>query len=139
MHGTGTLVYANGHKYVGQFERDERHGFGRYTSSNGDVYEGEFVRDKRCGKGVYRMANGAVYEGEFKNGMPNGTGSTCDGGVGVLAEREPFSVAYLEGAQSMCSRRAMCTRVSLKTMNFMEAEHIEVPAAPCTVEISSTG
>ena len=109
MHGTGTLVYVNGHKYVGQFERDERHGFGRYTSSNGDVYEGEFVRDKRCGKGVYRMANGAVYEGEFKNGMPNGTGSTYNGGVGMLAERESFSVAYLE-AHRVSVRDGRCVR-----------------------------
>lgn len=43
----------------------ERHGFGTMDYANGDVYEGEWVNGKRHGKGVlFYQKDGNRYEGK---------------------------------------------------------------------------
>ena len=38
--GNGTLTFANGSLYNGQFENGKMHGEGKLMFANGDVYEG---------------------------------------------------------------------------------------------------
>ena len=39
MHGTGTMNYTNGDKYIGDWIEDNRTGRGVYTWADGDRYE----------------------------------------------------------------------------------------------------
>ena len=58
----GTYTFANGTKYVGEFEDNERNGQGVYTFGpgnwEGDQYVGEFKDDRRHGQGIYTHADG---------------------------------------------------------------------------------
>ena len=47
---------------------DNREGRGTLRYANGDVYEGEYKEGKKEGRGTMRYANGSVYEGEWKGG-----------------------------------------------------------------------
>ena len=71
----GTLIYADGDKYVGEFKDDYFHGQGTYTFSNGDEYVGEFKDGKKHRRGTYTYARGDKYVGEFKGGKYNGQGA----------------------------------------------------------------
>jgi len=91
--GQGTMIYANGDKYVGEWKKGKSNGQGTYTSAtgpnDGDKYEGEWKGGKPNGQGTYTYANsdkitfvdGTKYVGEWKNGKPNGQG-TYNYGVG---------------------------------------------------------
>jgi len=50
-HGSGTMMFLNGHKFDGTFYCDYRHGYGVETYANGNRYEGYWVMDKRHGQG----------------------------------------------------------------------------------------
>ena len=41
-HGQGTLTYADGKTYTGEFKDGERNGQGTYTWPDGHTYTGEF-------------------------------------------------------------------------------------------------
>jgi hypothetical protein len=72
--GFGTMVYATGHSYTGNFENSKYQGKGKFTSSDGNVYEGNLKNGKMDGKGIYKWANGAVYEGDWVNNDRTGKG-----------------------------------------------------------------
>ena len=55
----GTVAYASGNKYVGEFKDGKRHGKGAYTFTNGNKYVGEFKDDYFSGQGTFTLANGA--------------------------------------------------------------------------------
>ena len=42
MNGKGTLKYANGDVYEGDFDEGVEHGKGTLKYANGDVYEGDW-------------------------------------------------------------------------------------------------
>ncbi len=46
-HGRGTVTYANGHTYTGEFKDDEFNGQGTYTRANGTSYTGAWKTGKR--------------------------------------------------------------------------------------------
>jgi len=71
----GTVTYANGTKYVGEFKDGKSNGQGTFTYASGDKYVGELKDDKSNGQGTYTYANGAKYVGEFKDGKSNGLGT----------------------------------------------------------------
>ena len=64
----GTVTYASGNKYVGEFNYGQREGQGTFTWINGSKYVGEFKDDKRNGQGTFTYAGGSKYVGEFKDG-----------------------------------------------------------------------
>lgn len=72
--GTGTMYYASGTVYVGQWKNDEENGFGTKTWYDGDKYEGQFLGGNQNGYGVYIWTDGNKYEGQFQNGCINGHG-----------------------------------------------------------------
>ncbi|EFC40616.1 predicted protein [Naegleria gruberi] len=51
-HGSGTMLFQNGHKYDGLFYNDYRYGHGVETFANGNRYEGYWIMDKRHGYGL---------------------------------------------------------------------------------------
>ena len=65
----GTLTFANGAKYVGEWKDDKRHGQGTATFANGEKYVGEFKEDKYHGQGTYTFANGTKSVGYFMDGQ----------------------------------------------------------------------
>ena len=60
----GIMKYDNDDVYVGYFRRYPD-GKGTMTYANGDVYDGEWHEGSRRGKGILTTANGNVYDGEW--------------------------------------------------------------------------
>jgi len=72
---TGTFVYEDGSKYVGEWKNSLRHGKGILYYENGKVkYEGAWINDKRNGYGIDKR-----YKGEWIDDKKNGTGITYSG------------------------------------------------------------
>ncbi len=74
MNGKGRFIFANGEKYIGEFQNSLPHGRGAYHNNDGTVYRGPFVNGKRQGYGTLTFSNGESYIGEFKNNMRHGEG-----------------------------------------------------------------
>lgn len=45
MHGQGTLTFANGNKYVGEWKDGLRSGEGVFDWANGNKYEGKWAKN----------------------------------------------------------------------------------------------
>lgn len=73
--GHGTMHYACGDVYEGEWKSGKIEGFGKMCHSSGDVYEGEYKSNKREGRGTYYRADGAVFEGEFRSDEREGCGT----------------------------------------------------------------
>lgn len=71
----GTLTFADGESYSGEFRRDKFHGRGVQTLANGQVYTGDFVGGQREGQGVITWPNGDRFSGGFRAGKRNGPGT----------------------------------------------------------------
>jgi hypothetical protein len=69
MHGTGTITFADGEKYIGDWIEGKRTGRGVFTWSDGDRYEGEFKDNERHGTGKMTYANGKVTHGRWSNSV----------------------------------------------------------------------
>ena len=99
FNGHGTVMYANGDTYTGEFKDGKRYSQGTYTYTyaNGDTFTGEFKDDKftddsiytseyknymRNGQGTLKLADGSTYVGAWKDGESNGQGTFtgADGG-----------------------------------------------------------
>eukprot|EP00964_Phaeocystis_antarctica_P095229 scaffold61753_cov57-Phaeocystis_antarctica.AAC.2 len=83
-HGHGKYTFATGNVYEGAYVEDLNHGHGKMTYAHGDVYEGEYVEDEKQGQGKYTNAAGS-YDGEYANGKKHGTGmfTYADGEVEI--------------------------------------------------------
>lgn len=66
--GQGSFIYADGGKYIGTFKDDKFDGQGTLAYADGNKYVGEFKNDKVDGQGILTYADGSKYVGEFKNG-----------------------------------------------------------------------
>ncbi|PSB67968.1 hypothetical protein C7B61_03340, partial [filamentous cyanobacterium CCP1] len=76
--GCGTQTYANGRQYVGEFQEDALNGQGMWTLENGDRYIGTF-QDNRChGEGVFIFVDGATQRGIWQDGKLVGGDLSCD-------------------------------------------------------------
>ena len=42
----GTLTFASGDKYVGEYKDDKYHGYGTYTFADGSKYKGYYMNDE---------------------------------------------------------------------------------------------
>lgn len=65
---SGTLLYDNGDKYVGDFNDNKRHGEGTYYYLNGSYYTGEWKNNLKHGKGKYfDKNNNMLVKGVWEN------------------------------------------------------------------------
>ena len=69
----GSVKYANGIQYVGEFRDGKRSGQGTVILPTGETYAGAWRDGKMNGKGILITPNGTKYIGEFRDGMLNGT------------------------------------------------------------------
>lgn len=68
--GTGTYKWYQNtieKEYTGQWLAGEYHGNGTMIYSNGDKFEGEWKNNKKEGHGIYTYANGLSFEGTWEN------------------------------------------------------------------------
>ena len=73
--GQGIEYYKNGNpKYNGKWENDKYHGYGTYTELNGDKYTGDFQKGWRHGNGTLTYSNGDKYTGMFNYDQFNNDG-----------------------------------------------------------------
>ena len=73
-HGYGTMVFPDGRKYEGYYEKGIAQGKGKMHCSDGRCFEGEWVNGAAHGKGHLILADGSEYDGEWKNGKIEGYG-----------------------------------------------------------------
>jgi hypothetical protein len=84
-HGNGIMNFANGDRYIGEFEQDVFHGQGTYSFAPyiepftgfqiiGKRYEGGWKNGRMHGVGMYLLGNGDHYAGMFENGSYSGPG-----------------------------------------------------------------
>ena len=85
--GRGTLRFASGAVYHGEFRNGKPDGRGRHTFAGGDEYEGAFVAGKLEGPGTYRFADGRVHVLSFAAAAPVGEGAAW-GANGQQAMRQ---------------------------------------------------
>jgi hypothetical protein len=74
-HGQGTMTFADGAKYVGEWQDGDYHGQGTFTFPDGEKYVGEYKDGFPNGLGTYTYADGAKYVGEFRDDEKNGVGT----------------------------------------------------------------
>ena len=72
----GTLTFADGEKYVGEYKDGKRNGQGTYTFASGAKYVGEYKDEQPNGQGTFTFADGEKYVGEYKDGKRNGQGTS---------------------------------------------------------------
>ena len=58
--GQGTLMYANGARYIGTYKEDFRDGDGQFFWANGNYYSGEWKESVMCGEGRKVNVDGTV-------------------------------------------------------------------------------
>ena len=66
--GYGTMQFANGDRYDGEWQKGMYHGKGIYTYAAGGRCEGTWEKGKMVGKGFVYYPNGDVIEAEFTDG-----------------------------------------------------------------------
>ncbi|MBK9109707.1 MAG: caspase family protein [Saprospiraceae bacterium] len=74
INGFGTMVYADGSRYTGEFRSGLREGKGIYYYYNQNKYLGEWSKDLRQGEGKMEFANGDVYTGIYEQNLMQGHG-----------------------------------------------------------------
>ncbi|MCS6927902.1 MAG: caspase family protein [Saprospiraceae bacterium] len=81
--GTGTYLFKNGDRYVGQWAAGLPHGKGTYYFASRERYEGDFKFGKFDGQGTMYYPDNAYYTGGWKENQKNGHGRlvTPDGKV----------------------------------------------------------
>lgn len=76
--GGGTLTYADKNIYVGVFHLGKPQGCGTLYFANGDIYEGTFSAGKITGQGNFTYSNGCSYRGGMLEGKPHGKEGTLN-------------------------------------------------------------
>ena len=81
-HGHGEVEFADGSRYVGDFQHGLASGKGTWTS-RGSMYQGSWRDGKKHGEGQFNGANGTVYQGQWQHGRRDGYGRQQFPGGGI--------------------------------------------------------
>ncbi|CAF1318894.1 unnamed protein product [Rotaria magnacalcarata] len=73
-HGKGTMDFASGAKYTGDWVDSNMTGQGLYIFASGARYEGQWKDGKYNGKGKMNFANGEMYTGDWVDSNMTGQG-----------------------------------------------------------------
>jgi len=74
--GAGTMVFASGGMYIGQWKADQMDGAGTYYFASGSKYVGPWKADKMEGEeGMYYFLDGSRYVGSYKASQMDGHGT----------------------------------------------------------------
>ena len=73
--GRGTMVYASGDMYEGQWLAGQKHGQCMHTFATGNAYEGELVKNQKHGHGKLTNVDGSSYDGEWTDDKKHGIGT----------------------------------------------------------------
>ena len=74
-HGQGTLTFADGSAYSGEWIDGKESGQGTMTYPGGGTYIGEWKDGKQNGQGTWKFSSGITATGEWKDGNLNGQGT----------------------------------------------------------------
>jgi len=72
MNGNGTMHYASGGRYQGEFVNGLQHGQGTFFYANGDRYVGPWANGKQEGMGTYYPVSGNPEPMFFTAGVRTG-------------------------------------------------------------------
>jgi Ca2+-binding EF-hand superfamily protein len=78
-HGEGTMRYATGHEYRGQFSSGLRDGRGSFTFPDATEYDGGWRGGRQHGEGRLTLPSGEVINGTWWEGSMEGRGTYDDG------------------------------------------------------------
>ncbi len=85
--GQGTMTYADGGTYVGQWKDGKYHGQGTYTVADGEKYVGEWKDGNMHGQGTMTYADGSTYVGQWKDGNRDGHGTLTEAdGIKIVGQ-----------------------------------------------------
>lgn len=73
-HGSGVLMWPDGRRYVGQFNRGTLEGEATMTWPDGRVYIGNYYMNKKHGEGLFMWPDGRKYAGQWDAGRRHGRG-----------------------------------------------------------------
>ena len=77
--GRGTMYFANGARYTGDWVDGVHHGVGEFVYAHGDVYRGTWKKGIKHGKGVLTHSRERCsYDGDFVEGLKHGRGEWKD-------------------------------------------------------------
>ena len=82
----GEEVYADGSRYVGQFQNGRPNWQGTLTYPDGSSYVGEFIFGVLYGRGTFTWLGGQKYVGEFKGNRRDGKGIQYDASGAIQLE-----------------------------------------------------
>lgn len=76
--GQSQYRFPNGALYEGKMQEGRLHGWGTLYFANGDVYRGQWNKNKREGQGILNTADGLSYQGTFFQNQLHGEGRVYD-------------------------------------------------------------
>ena len=94
MQPPGTLTYADGSKYTGDWHEHVRCGMGEFVDAQGNTFVGEWEDDVRSGRGSIKMANGDVWMGSWAHDRRLNGVATC-----VYASGDNFTGDWRDGVR----------------------------------------
>lgn len=101
--GQGTLSWADGSIYDGQFVQDSQEGEGTFKWKSKHIYSGQWFENQMNGAGRYDWPEGTFYIGEYKMGLKHGEGTfTSKNGQEMICRWEdgrPTDVVNFVGPQ----------------------------------------
>lgn len=149
----GTVIFANGNRYVGEFsesayplqnapmdEEGDRKVKSQGTLYNKDgriLYEGQYLNDKKHGTGTLYLENNNSFVGGFEDGEQNGSGKY------ILADGREIEVVFSKGKNLSIRNHALPEQINkrreLKRSIKKNSEKDQSPKSLSNILYSNNG
>ena len=107
INGLGTMSYSDGSKYVGEFKYGKINGLGTMIYADGSKYVGEFKDSNMSGRGTMTYADGSKYVGEFKDSLYFGYGNYEDKDANVKSGHWKYGVLINKWYKKLTMKRLL--------------------------------